>query len=304
MAQAPSFGQRHNFVVIDCARIQSMKAVTFVFFLILLMGSAVAQNAAQKIFETEKAFEKMVAEKGINAAFIEFMAPDGVIFAPDLVNGREAWKKRPPSPAALTWNPVWIEVSSNGALAYSIGNGIYRSRGADDPNLSHTHYLSVWSRQPNGEYRAVMDTGITHDKPPTLPTEWKSPTVSRNTNLPHSAGDYALNFYSTVEKDGAVKAYKAFLAEDAFLMRDGSLPFVGKKGAVEYLESTKPAIKFAKRKTFIEAGDLAWVYNVYSITDRSGAETERGHFIQVWKLRDGKWQIAADILAPNFVKPK
>jgi ketosteroid isomerase-like protein len=281
-----------------------MNAVRLILLLLFVSGSTCAQDAAQKIFETEKAFEKMVAEKGMNAGFVEFMAPDGVIFTPDLVNAREAWKKRSPSPASLTWNPIWIEVSSNGALAYSIGNGIYRPKGRDDSNPFYTHYLSIWSRQPNGEYRAVLDAGITHDKPASLPTEWKSPMVTGNTKLANSAGDHALYFYSTVEKEGALKAYKAYLAEDAFLMRDGSLPFVGKRAAVEYLESTKPAIKFSKRKTFIEAGDLAWVSNVYAITDKSGSETERGHFVQVWKLRNGKWQIAADIFAPNFVKGK
>ena len=87
-------------------------------------------------------------------------------------------------------------------------------------------------------------------------------------------------------------------------MRDGRLPFVGKKAAIAYLESEKPAIKFAKRKTFSEAGDLAWVTSGYSMTDKAGTEIERGNFIQVWKLRNGKWLIAADVLAPTFKKEK
>jgi len=282
-----------------------MKFVLAVLVCALCTAIGSSQSPAQKIYETERAFEKAVADKGINAGFIEYLAPDGVIFNPEVMNGREAWKKRPPSPASLTWNPVWIEVSSNGALAYSIGNGVYRAKGANDPNLSYSDYLTVWSRQPNGEYRAVMDTGITHEKPGSTPTDWKSPTITGgNETLKNSAGDHAVYFYSTVDKEGAVKAYKAYLADDAFLMRDGVLPFVGKKAAMDYLESTKPTIKFAKRKSFIEAGDLAWVYNLYSITDKSGAEVERGNFIQVWKLRDGKWQIAADVLAPIFVKGK
>jgi len=32
--------------------------------------------------------------------------------------------------------------------------------------------------------------------------------------------------------------------------------------------------------------------------DKTGAVTEKGNFVQVWKLRGGKWLIAADILAP------
>lgn len=277
-----------------------MRSVLVLGLLIVLsgIGNSQSKTLSQKIFDTEKAFEKMVAEQEINAGFIEFMAPDGVIFNPDVLNGREAWKKRPPSPASLTWNPIWIEVSSNGALAYSIGNAIFRAKGKDDTNLFYNHYLSVWSRQPSGEYRAVMDTRISHDKPASMPTEWKSPTVTGNSKLQNPSGDHAVNFYVMVETGGVAKAYKSFLADDAFLMREGSQPFVGKAAAVDYLEKTKPAMKFAKRKTFIEAGDLAWVYAPYSINDKSGAEIERGNFVQVWKLRGGKWLIAADILAP------
>ena len=291
-------------MVSSYVRIPSMKAVLLITLIAFCAALGSSQDAAQKVFYTEKAFEKMVAEKGINAGFVEFMAPDGVIFTPEAVNGRQAWKNRPASPALLTWNPIWIEVSSNGALAYSIGNGVYRAKGRDDANPSYSHYLSIWSRQPNGEYRAVVDTGIVHDKPGSLPTDWKSPVATGNTKLQNSAADHSLYFYSTVDRDGAVKAYKTYLADDAFLMRSGYLPFVGKKAAVEFLESTKPMIKFAKRKTFIEAGDLAWVQNSYAITDKSGAEIERGNFIQVWKLREGKWLIAADLFAPIFVKGK
>src|SRR5262245_21840600 len=114
-----------------------MNAVRFISVFLAFAISIAGQTAPQKIFETEKAFEKMVAEKGINAGFIEYLAPDGVIFSPEVLNGREAWKKRPISPALLTWNPIWIEVSSNGALAYSIGNGIYRANGAGDSDLRY-----------------------------------------------------------------------------------------------------------------------------------------------------------------------
>ncbi|PYS88417.1 MAG: hypothetical protein DMF62_09750 [Acidobacteria bacterium] len=279
-----------------------MRAINSTLIITLLTGFHIAQDPAQKIYDTERAFEKTVAEKGINSAFIEYLSPDGLIFNPEAQNGREAWKNRPSSPASLTWNPIWIEVSSNGALAYSIGNGIYKPKGKDDTTQYFTHYLSIWSRQPNGEYKAVLDAGINHPKPSTVPTEWKSPPATGNAKLLNSAGDHAVPFFATVEADGALKAYKAFLADDAFLMRNGNVPYFGKAAALSYLESTKPAIKFSKRKTFLEAGDLAWVSSLYSIVDRSGKETERGNFVQVWKLRNGKWQIAADMFLP--VPPK
>src|SRR5688572_5795518 len=154
-----------------------MKTLT-VLLLLLAVPVVSAQNVSQKIFDTEKAFEKKIAEKGIRDGFIEYLSPVGVMFMPDAVNGREAWTKRTPSPASLTWNPIWIEVSSNGAIAYSIGNSQFRAKGKDDTSVNYGHYLSIWMVQPDGSYRAELDTGINHEKPAAEPADWKSPADS------------------------------------------------------------------------------------------------------------------------------
>lgn len=274
-----------------------MKLLFGIALTFFLLASVAAQDPGQKVYETEKAFEKMVADKGINAGFIEFLTPLGVMFFPEAANGRETWRSRAASPAGLTWNPVWIDVASNGAIAYSIGNSIYKAKGKDDTTEYHGHYISVWSRQANGEYRAALDTGINHEKPATIQTEWKSPAdIGQEKNEGKlSAADSSVGFYEMAEKVGSVKAYKTFLADDAVVMRSDKQPFFGKKAALDFIADQKPRVKFAKRKSFIEAPDLAYVYNIYSLVDEKGAETERGNFVQVWKLRKGKWLIAADV---------
>ena len=266
----------------------------------MLAGSVLAQDARQKIYETERAFEKAVAEKGINAGFIEYLSPVGIMFMPDVVNGQETWQARPASPAALTWNPIWIDVSSNGVLAYSIGNSIYRPNGRDDQAAYYGHYISIWMRQGNGEYKAALDTGINHEKPNVISTDWKSPANSRKEKSEGngSAGDHSAGFFSSIEKQGAVAAYQSHLADDAFVMRDGKQPFIGRKSATEYLKKEKAKIVFAKRKSFVETADLAYVNSTYKIIDKSGVETERGNYVQVWKLIGGKWKIAADVFVP------
>src|SRR5215204_4245752 len=99
----------------------SMKnALAFIFLVLLFTNAILAQDYSVQIYNTERAFEKMVAERGIKHGFTEFLSPLGVLFNPRPVNGRESWSSRPESAAALTWNPVRIEVSSNGALGYSI----------------------------------------------------------------------------------------------------------------------------------------------------------------------------------------
>jgi hypothetical protein len=50
-----------------------------ILILVAFSGAGVfGQADLQKLYETEKSFERAVAEKGINQAFIEFSAPDGI----------------------------------------------------------------------------------------------------------------------------------------------------------------------------------------------------------------------------------
>ena len=273
-----------------------MKTLT-VLLLLLAVPVVSAQTFHKKIFDTEKAFEKTVAEKGIRDGFVEFLSPVGVMFMPDATNGREAWTKRPPSPASLTWNPIWIDVSSNGAIAYSVGNSQLRANGKDDPNVVYGHYLSIWMIQTDGAYRAELDTGINHEKPAAEPVEWKSPADSgKELNSDRiSAADSSVSFYEKVAKVGPEDAYKSFLANDAIVMRQGKLPAFDKKAAIMLLKDS-PRIAFSKRKLFTEAADLGYVHGPYALTDEKGAELERGNFVQVWRLRNKKWLIVADVL--------
>ena len=261
---------------------------------------AYAQDDAQKIYDTERAFEKMVAERGINAAFIEYLSPVGVMFFPEPAVAREVYAKRPPSTATLTWNPIKIEVSANGALAYSIGNSIYRANGKDDTNEIYGHYLSVWTRQPNGEYRAALDTGIHHPKPSAFKPDWKpGPSAPAETNPKNTfAGDSSVSFYRTAEERGFGRAYKMYGAEDMYLMRPGIEPVIGNEKAADHIEGRRLFVRFAKRRSFVEAGDLAYVYSTYTLFDKKGIEKEKGSFVQVWKLRGGRWLIAADVFIP------
>ena len=261
-----------------------------------------AQGPAQKVYDTERAFEKIIAEKGMNAGFIEFMAADGVMFFPEPANARETYAKRPPIIAALTWNPVLVCASSNGAMAYSVGNSIYRPKGKEDPSGYAGHYLTVWLRQPNGEYRAVLDGGINHDKPASLTTEWKAMNLAAEVNGRHlAAADSSVPFFQIAESAGLEKAYKAYLADDAIILRDANQPFFGKRAALDHLKKGDSIMKVAKRRSFVEAGELGYFYGPYSRITKAGVETEKGNLIQVWRMRGGKWQIVADL---SVVIPK
>ena len=218
-----------------------MKNILLLSLLIFSFTNIFAQSNLQKIYDAEKAFEKAAAERGINQAFIDFSAPDGTCFFPGYpVNCLEFFKAQKPSPAALYWNPTFIDVSSNGALAHSTGNSIYKPKGKDDATAYYGEYATVWQRQPDGSYKAVLDLGISHPEQNTE-TKWTSPadTGKELNEKKFSAADTSTAFFEMSAKQGLVKAYKDYFAEDVRVLRDGKMPLIGKEAALAGFKNDK-----------------------------------------------------------------
>ncbi len=252
-----------------------------------------------KLAETEKSFAQTADEKGVKEAFLEFLADDGILFRPTAVNGKESWAARPATPAQLSWYPVFVDASSNGILGYTTGAGEFRPKGKTDATVFYSEYMTVWRRQPDGSYKAVLDMGVSHEKPTTTDKSWKSPTDSGKNlteNKPPASNSVNL-FFDTATAKGLDKAYKIFAAENTRFLREGKFPILGKANALALYKKNKSKITFGKNMTLQSAGDLAYSVTTYELKD--GAKTiEKGNAVEVWKLFGGSWQIVMDVFAP------
>ena len=272
--------------------------------LFLTLGLTVAfvraqvKSEVEKVIENERLFARTASEKTIKLAFLEFLADDGLMFTPAQVNGKEYWRARPEKGASLTWYPVFADVSSNGALAYTTGRGEFRPNGAADKTIYYSEFFTVWRRQSDGVYRAALDVGVSHEKPPNDDKSWTSPKPTGKivgADRPPAA-NFINKFFDTARFKSLDKAYKMFAAEDIRLLREGSFPILGVKNALAAVRS-KSKIDFGKRMTQQSAGDLAYVVTTYEM--KNGEKTtEKGNLIQVWKLFGDRWQIVADVFAP------
>lgn len=262
------------------------------------------KSDVEKVVETEKSFAEFAEQKGIKAAFLEFLADDGILFRPTAINGKESWRARPETLASLSWYPIFADVSSNGALAYTTGRGEFRPKGKADPTVFYSDFFTVWRRQADGSYKAALDVGVSHEKPPTADRNWTSPKQTEkiaDENRPFAA-NYINRFFDTATLQSLEKSYKIFAAEDVRLLRDGKFPILGKKDALAAAKS-QSKITFGKQMTQQSAGDLAYVVTTYEM--KTGEKlTEKGNLIQVWKLSGGKWQIVADVFAPIPIEGK
>lgn len=275
-----------------------MKFVSIV-WLMIFATVGLAQGDLQKMVETEHDFAKYAAANGTKAAFLNYIADDGVLFLPDRVNGREYWNGRGESKGLLSWAPNYADISANGILGYTTGNWDYRPDGRDGKPVAFGEFITLWLRGPDGRYKFVVDIGIDHERPAAYSTEWT--TAAKNTKdlneKGSSAADSSAGFYAAVAAQGPVKAYRAYASDELRAYREGKLPLVGKANVIAALKKDEGTIAFAKRSVFFGSADLAYNTNTYTRTV-AGKVVEKGNTVQIWKLTRGKWQIVLDVFKP------
>jgi ketosteroid isomerase-like protein len=279
-----------------------MKIIVLPLLAILFCVNAFGQvkTDLQKLVETEIAFAKTSELKGTKAAFLEFLADDGIVFNPTETNGKTFWKNRPESPALLSWKPSWADISSDGNLGYTTGGWELRPKGKTDKPAAFGQYATIWKRQPDGTFKAVIDLGISFDKT-AVRSSWNAPKdAGSGEKTPKTKIDLG-TLTDIFSKKQLASGYFNYLAEDAVVLRDDHQPFYGKKQAfieLEKLDKNFPPDGFLNFNSNVSNsfGNMMYAWGVYQLTQKDNS-VKRWNFMQVWKFRDGKWQIVLDVLS-------
>ena len=273
-----------------------MSGLSVLFVIIFFASSVLGQTHFRELVNTELAFAKLASEKGTKEAFLEYAAPDGVLFLPEKVNARDYWQKRSDPQSLLSWAPNFADVSNNGIMGYTTGNWEIRPKGRDDEPAAFGQFVTIWLRQSDGKFRFPVDIGIAHPRPERFSTdiagsdENKIQTNIRDVDSPSNP------FFEMAAKQGSLSAYREYVADDVRMLREGKLPILGKKEVLKSLKAEKSDITFAKRSVFFATSDLGYIVNEY--TEAKNGKTEKGNFLQIWKFHNGKWKIVLDIFKP------
>jgi ketosteroid isomerase-like protein len=291
----------------------------FRFLTVLLALSLAAAVPSQSgsaslrsLVDSEKAFSSMSKEKGIREAFLAYLADDAVVFRPKPVPGRKIYEDAPAdSSLILTWEPAFAEVSAAGDLGYTTGPYEIRDRISPEKPLRHGHYISVWERQGNWQWKVVFDGGIRHSDPGSRPGEVATRSEKirtwRGTKLDRIQGRTALidlerAFAAQALKAGIVEAYLAFADNDIRVYRDNSLPTTGKKAWLKDLSMTTAKWTWDPLDGAASStGDLGYIYGIGDLTGGAAenASPESSSYMRIWRRSSGgQWRIVLDLAVP------
>jgi ketosteroid isomerase-like protein len=267
----------------------------------LLLAALLAASPAQAVrpadvgpvVEAERAFARAARTEGVNAAFLQYSAPDGLVFRPGPTNARQALAAHPIPPLALKWWPVYAGIAASGDLGFTTGPYV----AGEGERQGYGWYFTVWRRQADGDWRWVLDHG-----PPTREAAPEGPDAAVAA-LPagrRRAGKGAFAGVRATEARLAAAlaadaraALPRFLAADGRLMRVGPQPAVGAAAWTTLLAAGPERIETAPLGGAASAaGDLAYTYG--RAHWRKGEADVTGHYVRIWQRRSEGWRLIVD----------
>ena len=146
----------------------NMHKIRFIIGIFLVLSACKqienTKTEEQKIIETDIAFSDMSLEKGMNIAFANYAATDGVILRDNSnpIIGRDSIIKlfsEPDSLFKLSWHPDLVVVAKSADLGYTYGKWNLEINNNDTIHYSNGYYVSIWKKDENNNWKYVLDVG-------------------------------------------------------------------------------------------------------------------------------------------------
>jgi ketosteroid isomerase-like protein len=258
---------------------------------------------------TERAFSRMSEEKGTREAFVAFIAEDGILFRPRAVLGKKWINEHPPAANTtrplLVWEPIFAGISRAGDLGYSTGPWRRKNDIKDAKFSAFGNFMTVWKKQPDGQWRFVVDLGISNPEPKTSALlSYGEPASGRFTRNPSKGRAQLLNtereFASVSTERGSVEGFLSYAARDVRVLRNQSPPFIGRKLAVGAMKPLSIVCSWTTQFADVsKSGDLGYSYGLYEMRDQTNnSVAETGNYLHVWKRVKGAWKLIIDVTDP------
>jgi ketosteroid isomerase-like protein len=266
-------------------------------------SNAQLSTTLQSLVNAEKAFANTSATSTTKNAFISFMADDGILFKPGPVPGKKFWQDAPDGNDKLTWFPRYADVSAAGDLGYTTGPFEQRINRNDEKPAGGGHYVSVWKKQNNGEWKVMLDIGVGH--PPAPFPDLKGPSVSTKAAGSNTTSSDDLlkteQSFCDAQNTTGLSVYNQWIGADIKIFRPMAVPMETKESISAFLSATDKKFAFTPAKAFIaSSGDLGYVYGTGTVEITQGENVRKlnTNYLRIWKKEDGKtWKIVLDLVS-------
>jgi ketosteroid isomerase-like protein len=256
--------------------------------------------ALLSLVDAEYAFARTAKEKGIQEAFLAFLADDAVLFRPGPVPGKQWLRAHPAAAGLLSWRPVMAEVSAARNFGFTTGPYEYRKQATDAAPASYGQFFTVWKKIGN-EWKALVDFGVTTpapDKPESgfapVPLQAESPAESINLEI---ARAQLMRMEKDLAKAVAVSgrsALQARVASGARFLQTGRPLATEPKEITELLNEEKGARAWTPLQAEIaNAGDLGFTYGTFEMRP-ADLPARSGHYLHMWQRKDGEWMLLVE----------
>lgn len=126
-------------------------------------------NAGLKLelMSIDRAFSALSEQKGMKAAFIEYLDSNGVLLRPNSLpiigaNAIDHIIQQNDGAYTLTWNPVHAEVSTSGDVGFTYGEYAVQlysdAEKVKADTVVYGTYVSNWKKQTDNKWKLVLHT--------------------------------------------------------------------------------------------------------------------------------------------------
>lgn len=263
-----------------------------------------APATAAALVEREKAFARDVLDHGVRDAFLKWLSSTAVVFRPGPMNGQKAYTEMKGGHAVLAWTPAYAAISRGGDLGWTTGPWTWSSDKGRDPS-AWGEYLTLWRRQEDGGFMAVLDAGVSHGKPASEPGDVVTLAPSEVVHSGRGPLDKRRSLwkadsdYGALAKQGGVAvALAKFAGDDVILLREGLPRVTGLAAACDTVRAREGSATLMSLAQFLsEHGDIGYTYG--SFVTGEAATPDSAWYVHVWHRGKAKpWELVVELVNP------
>jgi ketosteroid isomerase-like protein len=113
------------------------------------------------LLEADRAFSQLSQQKGLRAAYMDYIDSNGVLLRPSNlpIAGADAVdfiSQSNDTSFIMTWDPKAASISADSDLGYTYG--IYSFKSKTDDAVYYGTYVTIWKKQADGRWKFVLQS--------------------------------------------------------------------------------------------------------------------------------------------------